>query len=299
MRICLILTLLSYIVFEKINAQTNELPVHFGQYFNNPQINPAEGGARDKFIVFSGNRRNVGSFGGVKTSYLSTFYRLNSRNKNFHTIGATFNNDREGSNIARNRIYVSYARHQKVSEHWILSSGFSGGLYNFSVKANPVIGGASASSLDLNLGLFLYSNLTSVSLSINQLNKGRVQPFNQLIELIPQYNLIVKQKIKVNDNLSIEPSCFYRYANLDFNELNTRLGLGVIALLVNRISVGGSYETKEGGYAFLGLHNIELNSKLNHQKIDVDFSYFIPSINNTRTNINAYELTLKYFVNKK
>lgn len=299
MRIFLILAFLLFSFLEKVNAQINELPVHFGQYFNNPQINPAIGGARDKFIVFSGNKRNLGNFGGIKTSYISAFYRFKKNKDGFHSIGASFNNDREGTSIARNRAYISYARHQRVSKLWMLSSGFSGGVYTFSVKSNPVIGGASSSVLDLNLGVFLYSNLTSVSFSINQLNRGKVKPFNQIIELIPQYNLIIEQKIKVNQNLSIQPSCFYKYANLGFKELNTRLGIGLTALLINKINVGTSYEAQEGVYAFLGLHNIELNSKFSEQKIDIDFSYFLPNVNNTRTNINAYELTLKYYFNKK
>lgn len=292
--ICLLLSFYSV-------AQVSELPVHFGQYFNNPQINPAKGGSDSKIEVYNGNRRNQGGFGGVKTSYASVFFRLKEVKESFHTLGLSFNNDKEGSFIARNRFYASYARHQKISESWKFSAGLSAGFYNFSVKSNPAIGGASSGALDLNLGLNLYSKQSSFGFAINQLNGGEVQPFNQSIKLVSQYNIIGEHKIKVAEKLSVTPSAFFRYANLELKELNTRVGGGVNLLISNFLNVGGTYETKEGVYAFVGFHNISIkqSSTKYNDKLNIDISYFIPSLNNTRTNINAFELALKYFISNK
>lgn len=283
-------------------CQVNELPIHFGQFFNNPQINPAKGGSKGNVEVYNGNRRNQGNFGGIKTSYLSAYFRAGVNKGSFHSFGFSFNNDREGTNIARNRTYLSYARHQQLNKDWKLSAGLSGGMYNFSVKSNPVIGGASSGVLDVNLGLFLYSNKSALSFSINQLNGGEVQPFIQIIKLIPQYNFIAEHKTEAGDNLKITPSIFYRYANLGNKEINSRIGVSTNFLIANLINVGASYELKEGSYVFIGVHNISLSQGgakfTSNNKFDVDFSYFMPSSTNTRTNINAFELTLKYFITK-
>lgn len=302
MKLYLVVIILFSSLFKQICSQINELPIHFGHYFNDPQINPAKGGGKSDIEAYNGNRRNQGSFGGIKTSYLSAFFRLKESKGSFHTLGFSFNNDREGSSIARNRVYLSYSRHQKLSDSWKLSAGLSGGMYNFSVKSNPVIGGASAGTVDLNLGVNLYSKSTSIGVSINQLNEGDVQPFIQVIKLVTQYNFIADHKFEVGKNLKITPSFFYRYANLENKELNSRFGFSSNFLITKHINIGASYELKEGAYTFLGLHNIPLfqsEKKTIYSKVlNIDFSYFIPSANNTRTNINAYELSLKYFFNR-
>jgi type IX secretion system PorP/SprF family membrane protein len=295
------LFVIGFFLAYSILAQVNEIPVHFGQYFNNPQLNPAKGGSDSKIEVYNGNRRNQGGFGGIKTSYASIFFRLKEQKESFHTLGLSFNNDREGSFLARNRAYISYSRHQKINENWKLSAGFSSGFYNFSVKSNPVLGGASSGGLDLNLGLNLYSSQSSLGFSINQLNGAEVQPFNQTIKLVPQYNVIGEHQLELTEKLMLTPSAFFRYANLELKELNTRIGGGLNLLISNFLNLGGSLETKEGVYAFVGFHNISINESSSKYKnmLAVDISYFIPNINNTRTNINAFELTLKYFISNK
>ena len=293
----------SFLVLTNAIAQVNELPIHFGQYFNNAQINPAKLNSKSLFEFNLGNKRNKGNFGGIKTAYVSASFRLKEQKGSFHTFGLLFNNDKEGSVIRRNRVYLNYARHQKIKREWKLSAGVSAGMYNFSVKSNPVNGGASASSLDLNLGLFLYSKQTNVGLSISQVNEGEVQPFIQKLKLNRLYHLIAEHQFILNDNIEMTPSIFYRYSNLKHKELNNRMGAGVNILFSKLINIGASLETKEGVYAFIGVHNIVMGkastpSKLKN-RINFDFSYFIPNLKNTRTNINSYELVVRYFFNKK
>lgn len=296
-----ILTIITFFLFFSAYSQVKELPVHFGQYFNNPQLNPAKGGSDSKLEIYNGNRRNQGGFGGVKTSYASVFFRLKEKNESFHTLGLSFNNDREGSFLTRNRVYTSYSRHQKLTEDWKLAAGVSAGMFNFAIKSNPITGGASSGVLDLNLGVHFYSENSSVGFSMNQFTGGEVQPINQIIQLTPQYNLIGEHSLTIIDKLTITPSAFFRYANLDLKELNTRAGGGVNFLISDFLNLGGTYETKEGVYAFVGFHNISINTSALKfdNKLDIDISYFIPSLNNIRTNINAFEIALKYFISKK
>ncbi len=283
-------------------AQTNELPIHFGQYFNNAQLNIAKGGSYSSLEFNIGNKRNQGNFGGIKTSYASLFFRIREQKGSFHALGLLFNNDREGSVIRRNRTYLAYARHQKLSKNWKLSAGISAGMYSFSIKSNPVMGGASSSTLDLNLGAYLYSNQTKIGFSINQLNEGEVQPIIQKIKLKKVYNLTAEHKLSVKENLLFIPSAFFRYSNLSHKELNSRYGASLNVLFSKLINIGYSLESKEGAYFFIGVHNItigEVNKQSGfRKKIDLDFSYFRPNLNNTRTNINAFELMLKYYLDK-
>ncbi len=295
------LFIIGFFLAYSLLAQVNELPVHFGQYFNNPQLNPAKGGGDSDIEIYNGNRRNQGGFGGIKTSYAAAYFRIKEKKESFHTLGFVFNNDREGSFLARNRAYISYSRHQKLTSKFTLSAGLSSGWYNFSIKSNPVIGGASAGALDLNLGVNLYTEKSSIGFSMNQLNRAEVIPLNQVITLVPQFNIIGEHSIDLQDKLRVTPSIFMRYANFEVKELNTRIGAGLNLLIADFLNVGSSYEINEGVYAFVGFHNISINGeslKLQN-KLDIDLSYFIPSLNNTRTNVNAFEIALKYFISNK
>jgi hypothetical protein len=78
-----------------------------------------------------------------------------------------------------------------------------------------------------------------------------------------------------------------------------KIGSGVNFLLKKILWCGVSFETKEGCYVFLGIHNIKKTSdKSKINGLNVDFSYFIPNHQINRKNINTYEIVLRYYFEK-
>ena len=281
-------------------GQANELPIHFGQFFNNPQINPAQAGSEGSFELSLGTKQNSGVFSGVKTSYISSSFRFLQKDANFHVIGVHFNNDREGLVIRRNRTSLSYSRHLRLSDNWMLASGVNIGLYDFIIKSNPVTGGANSSSENFGAGLHVYNDVKYFSFSINQLNGGEVQPLEQVIKLLPTYNLRYSQNFLINSSVELMPSSFLRFANMPKKEDQLRGGLGLKFSVKRLVSFGASHETNEGSHFFVGVNDfIKKSSDRGINKdnsLRFEFSYFAPGKRNTRTNINAFELTCQYFI---
>jgi len=284
---------------------TGEVPIHFGQTFNNPQINPARGGSKAMLELFAGTRRSNEKFAGIATSAFSVFVRVNSSDKGFNVLGMDFNNDQEGPFISRNRGYISYARHQKIGDNCFFAGGISFGLYSFGVKANPAYNaGASGNTIDGNGGIFLYTPKTRLGLAINQFSNPKVQPIQDIIQLNRHYTLVVEKKIRFNESFLMMPSLFVRYIEKNQNKYMPDLASGVAVnfLLSRMVSFGASYEDKEGFYSFLGLQNVcvacEGRKKGDVSGLSVDFSYFMPNRSNYRTNTQTFEMVLRYYYGK-
>ena len=282
------------------HAQVNELPIQFGQFFNNPQINPAHGGSEGNIELSLGTKQNAGVFSGVKTSYVSSNFRFMKKDDNFHVIGLHFNNDREGLVIRRNRTSLSYSKHLRLSDNFMLASGINIGLYNFIIKSNPVTGGTNATTEDFSAGLHLYNDNKYLSLSVNQLNGGELQPLEQIIKLLPLYNLRYSQRFLLNEGVEMRPIAFLRFADMQKKEDQIRGGLALKFLVKKLVSFGASYEVSEGSHFFVGVNDFTKRDGDRGIKkgnaLRFEFSYFAPNQRNTRTNINAFELTCQYSI---
>lgn len=270
--------------------QTLETPIHFGQFFNNPLLNIAKEGAYSRVSAKIGTKRNIGSFGNVSTSFLSSNFSFLKQKESNNSLGILFYNDKEGEFIRRQRAYISFVRHQQIGSDWKLSLGISGGMHVFNVKFNEIIGGISTTSFDGSVGILLHSFKSKIGLSVNQYPNSVYQPLVQQILLKRHYYLFGEQKIFIKNKTSIVTSIYTKYISSD----NSDLGIG-LRLLFNTINAGLSYEFKEGCYAFFGINDL----KINNHFFDVDFAYFMPSSNNFRRNTNTLELTLKYSLDKK
>ena len=109
----------------------------------------------------------------------------------------------------------------------------------------------------------------------------------------------MSQKLEISEELLVNLFCFYRYANLQSRITNNRYAFTVTTLIKSKMNTGISYEDKEGIYALVGLHDIVLFTKKdNKQRINIDFSYFIPNLRNSRVNVNTFELVLSYYFKK-
>ena len=283
--------------------EVGELPIHYGQYFNNPQLNPAKNGSDANAEFFAASKRNIGNFGTIANTFFSTAFRISKNNNGFNAFGLYFNNDKEGQVIRRNRFYGTFARHQKLNKNWVLSAGLALGAYQFSTKLNAITGGLSAIAFDGSGGVYLYSQNTRLGLSVNQFNNVKVQPFQQIIRLNRHFHFIGEHNVVVNDYFHITPSAFVRYIQTDSltGHLNAlHYGGGINCLLKQAFSCGGTYEPNEGAYFFVGLKNINLSvgegKKTSSNQLNLQFAYFVPSLINTRTNIQSFELVLSYFI---
>ncbi|MBN8703688.1 MAG: PorP/SprF family type IX secretion system membrane protein [Bacteroidetes bacterium] len=295
-------TLLVIFIFGRLYSQpiVSELPVHFGQYFYNPQINPAKGCIRSDVELYAFSRRNSNSFGGVFTSAFSAFFRIMKKNNGFNSIGIDFYSDREGPVLSRNRAHLSFSRHQKINDTWFFSAGLSFGLYNFSVKPTDYAAGASASTIDGNGGVMLYSSTTRIGLSINQYTNTKARPVDQVIHLNRHFYLLGEHDFIVNESFSITPSVFAKFTPALINPYLQKVNIGASFLLLIKkmVSFGGGYDLREGFYGFAGIQNIPIPQNGKTNRLSIDFAYFMPQLSNTRTNTQAYEIMVRYLFGK-
>lgn len=287
-------------------SEVVELPIHLGQYFNNPQLNPAKCGSSGNTEIFAGYKKNGENNVGTNNSFFSTAFRLKSKNTSFNVVGIYFNTDKEGALIRRNRGYGSYARHQQLNDNWALSAGLSLGFYNFGVKSNPVSGGLSGFGFDGNGGIWLYSNKTKFGVSVNQFSNTKVQPLDEIRVLARHYIATLEQTFTVKDEFHVIPSVFVRYIDDTSSYYYSQWhgGATLNFLLNNVLRFGSSYEYNEGFYFFAGIQNINISigkteERTVFNKLNVHFSYFAPSITNKQTNLQSFELVLSYFVTKQ
>ncbi len=281
-----------------VNAQTQvyELPVYFGQFFNDPQINGIGLYDGQEIGLTMGHRRNSNNFGGVNTSLFSGRFKLKSKNDEaFHSLGVNFTNDKEGFLLRRNRFSMSYARHLKISNQFNLAGGFSAGFYNFSVVSNDAIGGLSSYAFDGSFSLSLYNKTTRVGLDVNQFTNSSIQPLDQEIILARHLNLLVSHRFNlIEEDLKFTPTIIGRYSKSGksvFSGLG--LTLGGQFLFKDKFMAGLSQEKSNGMYFFLGIIDINMGSSL----LDIDFSYFIPNQGNLRSNVQLFEIFVSYDIN--
>ena len=294
-----------FVLFFSVNCYSqnslSEVPIYFGQYFNDLRINPAYLSSFNKVDLIVGHRRNTNNFGGISSSFATASFQIKAPKNGFHVLGGEFTNEKEGFILRRNRLYGVYARHLQLNQQYSLSLGVALGFYNFGILQSNALNGVSNYAFDGSAGLHFYSNKTRLGLSINQFSNSTVRPIDQMIHLSRHYNLTASHTLKISEALEITPSIFLRYINS-----NNAIGMNswsngetINLLIKNLIQFGGSYEYDQGIYFLLGIHNIKINKKeSNGSRVDVDLSYFIPKSQNTRANIRTYEIIMRYFIKK-
>ena len=258
-----------------------------GQFYNNPLLNLARNGLDFKFEISLDNQRNVGGFSGVSTSYFNFSYNPKTEKKSKNIYSIYFYNDREGDFLFRRRVQFSFARHQQISENWNLALALSGGLYIFGIKPTSSTGAYSSNSFEGNSSLLLYSDKLQFGLSMNQFTNSKIQPVSQVTRLKRHYYLFSQYKWKIEE-VDLLPSAFIKYMNADTPLSYTRNTIAGVSLrAIYGILMTGVSIDSYGVYFTAGLDNWKfLNSKL-----DIDFSYFVPTVANT-INVNRMEISL-------
>lgn len=289
---------LTVLFCDKMSAQESvyERPIYFNQYFNDPQVNAIPLKREDRAVFTLSHRRNSNDFGGVNTSVFSGLFKLGKDDSKFGVLGLQMLNDREGSLIQRNRVLPSYTQHLRVSSKFNMAGGIGLGFYNFLISGDGTFEGASDFGLDVSFLVKLYGEHSNIQFSVNQATNSKIVPVQQEIVLGRSFNLFMNRIFKVNNFLSIVPSAYGRYSKeQDLPLSGLVFGGGTHLLFDNQVLAGMSYEY-EGGYNFFaGLNGMSgKNSNLSFE-----LSYFVPSNNSGRTNVQMFELMLKYLLGNK
>lgn len=294
-----ILTFSFFSTIFQVVAQTSvyEQPIYFSQFFNDLQVNSNNFKSNEIAIFSLGHKRNSNNFGGVNTSFFSALYNLDKTKENRKSvIGLQFINDKEGFLIRRNRFTPSYTHHIKVSPSLNLAGGIGVGFYNFVIKADEAFEGATAYALDASFLLKLYSPKLNIQFSVNQATNSKVVPVQQEIILGRNFNLFTSYRFQLDDQFEIVPSILNRYSRDQNTPYSGYLfAIGSHFIFNKIVSTGLSFEYENGFNFFAGLNDFKVGNSV----INFELSYFVPSSKSLRTNVQMFELTLKYRLNRK
>ena len=278
-------------------AQSYELPVFYGQYFSDPQVNPILLDDEQTASAIAMHRRSGQEFAGINTSLFAVQAWLGKPSQtNFHTIGLQVVSDKEGFAIRRNRIAASYARHLKISSDYHLAAGINAGMFNYAIVANEVTGGFSSYALDAAFSLKLYSKQNLLALSLNQATNASVTPVSTEVVLPRNLNLLAQHRIALTNDVTLTPSVYARYSTKRDNVYTGfTAACGLQALFLNKVMAGFHLESRNGSFAHLGIENIEFGTS----QLGIIFTYYIPNSSVFGLNVNRFEAAIRYGLNGK
>ena len=275
--------------FHSFGQEAIEMPQRFGQFYNNPMMNIARNGLTSKIEARLDNQRTAGGFAGSSTSYASFLYN-NSTRKHKNIYGLYVYNDNEGDFISRQRVLLSYSRHQKISRNVFLSVGLSSGISLYGIKPSATTPAYSDNSFEGNASLLMYSKKSQIGLSVNQFSNSTMQPASQILRLARHYYLFGQQDYDIYSDLKMSSNVFVQYMNVPPNTRLNKLNFGFSQrVYLNIILVGVGIE-RDAATAIIGLNNL----KFGQNAIDFDFSYRLPFAKTNAINVNLLELHLKY-----
>ena len=293
--IVLILLVINLVV--KAQDVVYELPIYYGQFFNDPQINTLGFESNEGIKLSLAHRRNSNNFGGINTSMFAGQFKLKSKNdKAYHSLGMIIVSDKEGFLIRRNRASINYGRHLKMNEKFNIAGGFSAGFYNFSIVSNEVTGGYSNYAFDGSFSLSLYNETTKIGLNLNQITNSTIRPVDQDIVLARHLNVFASHQFKVGEEVDFIPSLMSRYSKKSTSVFSGFSGSASFQFLFSeKFMAGVSLEKGNGLYFFGGVENIAVWNSL----LDVNPSYFVPNGSNQRSNVQLFEVFIAYKINSK
>ena len=179
-------------------------------------------------------------------------------------LGFIAESDKSGA-ISRTNINLTYAYHLPVSRSIKIAAGAGGGILNYNINpvylnldnpADAMLGSPALKStqLDLNLGLWAYSQSFFGGISASQFLTGKIDE-NQSLEtetaLQPHYYLSGGFKVNVSPAIALVPSALVKVAQPSPLSIDINLR----AIFYDRIYVGGTYR-KEDALSAIGGVNI-------------------------------------------
>lgn len=283
----------------KVSSQTDPL---YTQFMTNPfLINPALAGTYPYYQIITNSRLQwVGISDAPVSNVISLFGPTVTQPMG---MGGYIMHDSWGL-TSKTSLMGTYAYNYAIAEDIKISMGLAVGLLQFKIDGSgdieiddPVYGGSPYTQFapDATLGLYLYSSIYHVGLSMthligNKLHIGQ-DTITDLSRLTRNMYLHGGYKYLINRELALEPTLILRKSpaspfQLDFN---VRVWYGKRQWDNNKIWAGLSFRTQDAATVMVGFSY--------QRKIEIGFSYDI-GVNKLRSfNSGTYELMIGFKFN--
>ncbi len=284
-----------YATHASIYAQYSQYPAHQSQVFNVIRTyNPAMSNIDGHTEVQLNYQRYLGAFDKVNNKLFFANFNLSPKDSagSKHNLGLKFSGEDEGEYITRNRFYVSYGWHLRVTQNYWLGAGAYLGLagYTYSGTSGNTQGFASAPDGDFGL-VFYRPEYIVLGFSVNQAFNTTVQPKDLSFRWKRFYNLYIQKHFIWNQQWS---TSLYGQENIRTDTYNTT-DIGAYMSYRGQLLMGGNLTTATKFSVMAGFQNIPLK----WGDFALIFNYNFPFINQRRTNIQSFELSLKYLFKLK
>ena len=286
--LCFILCQLTLLSF----AQDVKLyPVQFSPLWSNYSlINPASTNIHDKIELNTTYRSLLGQFKGIEEFYVNAAINLSSHNdtlkRNKNIVGITFFNEKEGEIINKTRSFLTYAYHTPLTETWSLGAGLALGFGGYAYKGTATTASAADYKPDGNLGFWLYSDRTTIGLSVDQLFNTTVVPKFYTFQFGRYVNLHVKQKIQIGPYIYLQPHLQLRWLSKQHQDID----IGTSIVFRDLVTTGINYKLNKQASLMVGFKNVHLGKT----KFNVAFNY---NRNFYIDHFESIELSFNYYIN--
>lgn len=296
-----------------MQANAQQRPQYSQYMVNNYLLNPAITGIEDYADIRVSHRRQwVGLDGAPVTSYVTAHMPLNKgaasnkyhRALAHHGVGVSFHTDKTGP-LRRTGVNASYAYHLPITRTINVSAGAAAGIIRNSINTSdleftnpndPLVGGGSFNNnvIDLNLGLWVYSQDFSVGVAGAQLleDVGSFRPEGSntpALDLQRHYFITGAYKFSPTDKLDVVPSVMVKIASPS----PTAVDANIRVLYDRQFWVGASYRHDDALVAMLGVYISPL--------LDMSYSYDATLSNLNKVSAGTHEVVVgfKLFNNRR
>lgn len=242
----------------KTHAQTgDDNPIVFDQFFKNYYLlNPASSDSSDKVQVSIGNRSLIGLFEGVNRLYVDGSIRLKRRPEStqFSRIGILVIAYNDGAFIKRSRAYARYSWSTRLGARSSISGGVAVGAVNYTFVGSQAGGGGSASSVDVNIGIWYLRRKLKIGVSYQQMTRSVIAPVNQKFELLPYINLNAIYTSHLSAYVSLSTHAYVRLQS----EKKYDVQLAPIFLIHEKFETGVNLRYRRGVAILFGLKSISI-----------------------------------------
>jgi len=275
-------------------AQTNEFSESFIFFPKNMSINlPSYCGIDADVQGNIAYRSYLGQLSAIRTYVADFNYNVQKKSKTFpdfnkHIVGAGIYSDREGDFINRNRLFLRYVWHTRISESFHLSGGTSLHVINYIFKASSAGASGSDFAWSGNVSTALYSSTFRLGVSVNDFNQPSLTPIDVPSIVYRYYTIHSEKKISLGANTQFIASARTNIIPEGYSTLMAHLGIS----FQEKIGLHGFAHNNQGWGIAIDLNHLEVDDSF----FDVSFAYRIPYSFGYRIPYSAFEVNLGYYL---
>jgi type IX secretion system PorP/SprF family membrane protein len=298
--------LIVLLAFTTIQVNAQQRPQYSQYMINNYLLNPAITGIEDYADIRVSHRRQwVGLDGAPVTSYVTAHTPLNKgagstkyhKGLAHHGVGVALHTDKTGP-LRRTGVTASYAYHMPITRTINASAGAAAGVIRNSINSSdleftnpndPLIGAGNYNNnvIDLNLGLWIYSQSFSIGVAGAQLleNLGSFQAEgnkNPSLDLQRHYFITGAYRFSPTEKLDVVPSVMIKMADPS----PTSIDANIRVLYNKQFWMGGSYRHNDALVAMVGVYVNPL--------LDISYSYDATTSNLNKVSAGTHEVVVGF-----